>query len=52
MRELGPVGYVRFLRQVETGRGAFTAEREQTADVATLSDALRQRREAASGARG
>ena len=36
---LGPVGMVRFLQQFETGRGDYTAEREQLLgdpDIRTL----------------
>ena len=29
VRELGPVGMIRFLQQFETGRGDYTAERQR-----------------------
>lgn len=32
VRELGPVGMVRFLQQFETGRGDYTAERQRRQD--------------------
>ena len=46
-RELGPVGMVRFLQQFETGRGDYTAERDQwlpPTDVQALADEIRRRR--------
>ncbi len=39
VRELGPMGMARFLQQFETGRGDYTAERDQwlgDEDVQTL----------------
>lgn len=32
VRELGPVGMIRFLQQFETGRGDYTAERQRRQD--------------------
>jgi len=32
VRELGPVGMIRFLQQFETGRGDYTAERQRWQD--------------------
>ena len=47
IRELGPVGMVRFLQQFETGKGDYSVERhrwlDQT-DVQTLAEEIRQRR--------
>jgi hypothetical protein len=33
MRELGPVGYVRFMQQFDRGKGDYTAERQQWLDA-------------------
>lgn len=35
VRELGPVGYVRFIQQFETGKGDFTKERQAWAESLT-----------------
>ncbi len=46
-RELGPVGMVRFLQQLETGRGDYSVERHEWLsdyDVETLAQLIRQRR--------
>ena len=40
MRELGPVGYVRFMQQFDRGNGDYTAEREKWLD-AVSSDQLK-----------
>ena len=47
MRELGPVGFVRFLQQFETGHGDYTREREKwlgDEDVDELVSRIHQRR--------
>jgi hypothetical protein len=47
MRQLGPVGMVRFLQQFETGQGDYTAERHQwlgNADVQSLAEQIRAAR--------
>jgi hypothetical protein len=44
-RQLGPVGMVRFLQQFETGRGDYTAERDQWLPKTGVSDLARQIRE-------
>ena len=52
VRELGPVGMVRFLQQYDLGRGDYSAEREQwlgQPDVDALAEEARQRREATKG---
>ena len=44
---LGPVGMIRFLQQFETGRGNYTAEREQWLDnppVQILAAEIQRRR--------
>lgn len=49
VRELGPLGLVRFLQQFETGAGDYSAERHQLlarCDVETLVEQIRQRRRA------
>ena len=40
-RELGPMGYVRFIQQFSMGAGDFTAERREFVD-STTPDQLRQ----------
>ena len=43
-KELGPVGFVRFLQQFELGRGDYTAERHEwleDSDVATLANKIK-----------
>jgi hypothetical protein len=35
LKELGPVGYVRFLQQFENGSGDYTKERSQWLDTIT-----------------
>ncbi|MBI3741689.1 MAG: hypothetical protein HY257_08040 [Chloroflexi bacterium] len=48
MRELGPVGMVRFLQQFETGYGDYSKERHQWLDqwdFEKLMVALRERKE-------
>ena len=37
-RELGPVGYVRFMQQFVQGRGDYTKERRAWLDKLTLDD--------------
>lgn len=47
MRELGPVGFVRFLQQFETGHGDYTREREKwlgDEDVDELVSRIQERR--------
>lgn len=47
MRELGPVGMVRFLQQFETGYGDYSKERLQWLDqwnVETLIETLQKRK--------
>lgn len=46
VRELGPVGYVRFIQQFEAGAGDFTKERRQWADALTAEDLQKMLREA------
>jgi hypothetical protein len=41
LRELGPVGYVRFIQQFEAGSGDYTAERAEWADKTSI-EQLRQ----------
>jgi hypothetical protein len=38
MRELGPVGYVRFLQQLGTGSGDYTAERAELLGSPTVDE--------------
>jgi hypothetical protein len=38
VRELGPVGMVRFLQQLETGSGDYTAERETVLGTPTVAE--------------
>jgi hypothetical protein len=40
MRELGPLGYVRFIQQFSSGQGDFTKER-QTTTAALTPDQIR-----------
>lgn len=50
VRELGPVGYVRFIQQFAVGVGDFTAERREWTDSLTVEqvrDLLARRRAAA-----
>lgn len=52
VRELGPVGTVRFLQQFETGRGDYTVEREgwlNSSNVQTVVREIRHRRGASEG---
>ena len=42
LRELGPVGYVRFLQLLSDGNGDYTAERQQASSVAELAKAVRE----------
>lgn len=47
VRELGPLGMVRFLQQFETGQGDYTRERHQwlgEPDVRSLAAQIRERR--------
>ena len=47
VRELGPVGMVRFLQQFETGWGDYSVERHRwlgKEDVRTLAETIRQQR--------
>ncbi len=49
VRELGPAGMARFLQQFESGRGDYTAEREQWLgddDVKTLAAKILEERQA------
>lgn len=46
LRELGPIGYVRFLQLLGDGNGDYTAEREQASSVAELARAVREARDA------
>ena len=39
-RELGPVGFVRFLQMFEKGKGDYTAERHQWLGHLTIDDVL------------
>ena len=46
-RELGPVGFIRFLQQFETGAGDYTAERHNwlpKGDAQTLAEQIQRRR--------
>ncbi|HSI34729.1 MAG: hypothetical protein ACAI43_08645 [Phycisphaerae bacterium] len=38
LRELGPVGYARFLRQLSNGHGDYTAERREWVGSVDLTD--------------
>lgn len=38
VRELGPVGMVRFLQQLETGSGDYTAERATVLGIPTVAE--------------
>lgn len=40
LRELGPVGYVQFIRQFEVGRGDYTKDRHQWLDPITHEEFL------------
>lgn len=42
VRELGPVGMVRFLQQFETGRGDYTREHHEWLDDADLDAVLKE----------
>jgi len=45
VRELGPVGMVRFLQQFETGQGNYSVERHRwldTIDVRTLAEQIQR----------
>jgi hypothetical protein len=47
VRELGPVGLIRFLQQFETGQGNYTIERQTwltETDMQVVLDKIRQRR--------
>jgi hypothetical protein len=47
-RELGPVGYVRFIQQFSVGAGDYTVERREFADSTTpeqLRQLIQQQRE-------
>jgi hypothetical protein len=41
MRELGPLGYVRFIQQFSSGTGDFTKDREATTASLTI-DQIRE----------
>lgn len=41
VRELGPIGYVRFMQQFIVGRGDYTLERRRLADSLTLEELLK-----------
>ena len=45
-KALGPVGFIRFLQQYETGSGDYSVERDSwlPGDVETVASAIRQRR--------
>lgn len=43
LRELGPEGYVRFLRQYETGKGDYTKERHGWIHKVSLDELLKRR---------
>lgn len=45
LRQLGPVGMVRFLQQFETGQGDYTAERHQWLQRSGVEDLAREMRE-------
>lgn len=47
VRELGPVGMIRFLQQFETGKGDYTRERSQwlPGDVEAIAAAIRNQGE-------
>lgn len=45
MRQLGPVGMVRFLQQFETGAGDYAAERHQWLERRSVEDLAREMRE-------
>lgn len=40
LRELGPVGLIRFLQQYELGTGDYTKERDQWLDHLTVEDVI------------
>jgi len=47
LRELGPVGMVRFLQQFETGRGDYSVERHEWLDkfdIDTIVQMIQERR--------
>ncbi|GIK42696.1 MAG: hypothetical protein BroJett011_65290 [Chloroflexota bacterium] len=49
VKELGPVGFIRFLQQFETGYGDYTIERETwltETDLDTLIGKIQQHRQA------
>lgn len=49
LRELGPVGMIRFFQQFETGAGDYSKDRHlwlEDEDVETLAEKIRQRRKA------
>lgn len=41
-RELGPVGFIRFLQLFETGAGNYTAERHEWLDGQSLEEILQR----------
>lgn len=40
-RELGPAGFIRFIRQFEAGHGDYTKERQEWVDKLTLEEIIR-----------
>ncbi len=40
IRELGPQGYVEFIRQYRVGHGDFTAERAAASDALSMDEAI------------
>lgn len=38
LKELGPIGYVRFLQQYNAGKGDFTVERREWVDSMSVAD--------------
>ena len=48
LRELGPVGMIRFLQQFETGKGDYTSERHawlDSLDVPSIIDEMTRKKE-------
>jgi len=41
-RELGPVGMIRFLQQLETGKGDYTKERSRILGKSTVNELARE----------
>ena len=52
IRELGPHGYVEFLRQYVPGRGDFTAERQALSGALSIDEVIDRARKRSPGGQG